>query len=85
MKNKFYFDIILFCFLVSCSSRKQRGAKSPDGMVYICTGKYSKAYHIYSQCYGLSNCSGEKDVITLQEAKEEGRHLCRFCKKGGIK
>jgi len=80
---KYILLITLLTFFSCSSKRNYRGLEASDGMVYICTGKYSKAYHIYSQCYGLTNCSGEKDVITLEQAEREGRHLCRFCKKGG--
>lgn len=34
--------------------------KSEPDSVYICTGKYSKAYHSTYHCKGLRNCKGER-------------------------
>lgn len=43
--------------------------------VYICTGKYSKKYHLVKKCRGLSNCKSEIKKVTLIEAKKK-KTLC---------
>lgn len=45
--------------------------------VYICNGKYSKKYHLSENCSGLSNCSTKIEKVTLKEAKDKGRTLCK--------
>lgn len=52
-----------------------------DEIVFICTGQNSRTYHLFSDCYGLSSCSGEIKEITLEEAHEMERKECRFCIK----
>ena len=49
---------------------------SIKGGVYICTGKYSKRYHLVKKCRGLSNCKGSIKNVSLAEAKTIGRTLC---------
>ncbi len=52
-----------------------------EGMVYVCTGKYARAYHYNLLCKGLENCKKDVIVISEQEAEAQGRHLCRYCKE----
>lgn len=81
MKKDLFFLSVLCLFLATgCTNKKERGEKAPDGMVYICTGRYAKAYHFYRHCQGIKNCSGEIEMASEEEAIEEGRHLCRYCK-----
>ena len=49
------------------------------GEVYVCTGKRSHAYHSNRECFGLKSCSKKIVVLTIEEAKEEGRTPCHFC------
>lgn len=49
----------------------------PATNVYICNGKYSKKYHLSKDCSGLSNCSTEIEKVTLKEAQDKGRTLCK--------
>ncbi len=51
------------------------------GEVFVCTGKRSHAYHSNKECFGLSSCSGDIVVLTMEEAIEEGRTPCHFCHK----
>ena len=50
-----------------------------DQPVYICTGPKSHAYHYDSDCYGLTNCSGDIETVSIDEAEEIGRHPCHYC------
>ena len=49
------------------------------GEVYVCTGRRSHAYHSNRNCIGLKSCSKKIVVLTIEEAKEEGRTPCHFC------
>lgn len=53
-------------------------ASTPTEYVYICSGKYSKKYHLIEDCKGLNNCSTKVEKVTLEEAKQKGRTLCGF-------
>lgn len=53
--------------------------EAETGMVWICTGKSSHAYHSNPECYGINACGGEKKEMTLEEAQELGRTPCHFC------
>lgn len=44
--------------------------------VFICTGNYSKKYHLQKNCKGLNNCKGEIEEVTLEQAKKLRRTLC---------
>lgn len=47
--------------------------------VYICTGKYAKAYHCTTHCKGLDNCSGEIVKMDKYDAQRRHRHPCGYC------
>lgn len=47
--------------------------------VYICTGKYSKAYHRNTYCKGLENCTGDVICVDKSDAKRKGKHPCGYC------
>jgi len=65
--------IALLCFTsLSCSHK-------PKNEVYICTGRYAKAYHFDPNCKGLNRCKAEIKVVALFEALVEGRTPCRYC------
>ena len=49
----------------------------PFSNVYICNGKYSTKYHLSQDCSGLSNCSTSIEKVTLKEAQDKGRTLCK--------
>lgn len=82
--------VIIYC-ATKCSSYEKEKDKQIHGImgsggdiedgVFICTGSHSHSYHLYSDCMGLGNCSGEIMKISLEDAQEEGRHLCGFCDK----
>lgn len=48
---------------------------------FICTGPSSRAYHVDLNCYGLQNCSGDIEDMTVEEARDLGRKPCRYCCK----
>lgn len=47
--------------------------------VYICTGKYAKRYHRYSDCRGLGSCKGDVELVPLSTAKKQGKTPCGYC------
>ena len=61
------------------SEPREADADYDDQPVYICTGKYAKAYHYQYECEGLDNCKGEIETISIDEAEDIGRHPCRYC------
>ena len=50
-----------------------------EAKVYICTGKYAKRYHKYSDCKGLGSCKGEVLLIPISTAKKQGKTPCGYC------
>ena len=53
------------------------------GKVYICTGRFSDAYHTYKSCDGLSKCSGAIKSVSIKMAKDSlHRKECRYCRNG---
>ena len=83
-----FFAIIL---MASCGGSSKKSADSEStkketverpsssGEVYICTGHSSKRYHCDRDCKGLSNCSGEIEEVSEDEAEDMGRTPCRIC------
>lgn len=55
--------------------------KKQIDVVYICTGPQSKSYHLDVNCYGLQNCSGNIEEISLEEVNNINRKPCRYCCK----
>ncbi|MBQ9588845.1 MAG: hypothetical protein IJR29_01530 [Butyrivibrio sp.] len=49
--------------------------------VYICTGPQAKSYHKDKECYGLQSCSSDVDIISVDQAIDDGRKPCRYCCK----
>ena len=77
---------IFIFFLFSCKennttkvSRFYESDENMSGMVWICTGKSSHAYHANSDCYGIKSCRAKKRKITLEEAKAMRRTPCHYC------
>lgn len=52
---------------------------SDSNTVYICTGKYAKAYHKSTDCRGMKACKGETKTVTLEQAQKMGRTPCGYC------
>ncbi|XLS30121.1 hypothetical protein ACJD0Z_04670 [Flavobacteriaceae bacterium M23B6Z8] len=48
------------------------------GTVFICTGKYSRRYHLTKNCKGISSCQKNIVEVSLEEAQNRGRNLCRW-------
>ncbi len=55
----------------------EKNDESPN--VYICTGGTSKRYHCYRHCKGLTNCTGEIEKVSEEEAEDMGRTPCKIC------
>lgn len=83
--------VVLLLLLYSCGGNNEHRVEgladfqenvelADEGMVYVCTGKYSRAYHYDRHCKGLEKCKKQVIVISEQEAEANGRHLCRYCK-----
>ena len=70
MKKLIFLSLLLFT-LISATSDK----------VYICTGKYAKAYHVSMSCRGVNACRSDINTITLSEAQNMGRTTCGYCCK----
>lgn len=47
--------------------------------VFICSGSTSKRYHSDPDCRGLSNCTGEIEEVSEEEAEDMGRTPCQIC------
>ena len=77
-----YLLIILFSFLslpfLMCACNDSTLTAANDATVYICTGPKARVYHKYSDCYGLSKCSGSIEKISETKAKKS-RRRCRIC------
>lgn len=58
---------ILILSLSSCKNSKTENDINGEDIVYICTGRLSKAYHTYEDCYGLNRCSGELRKIKVKQ------------------
>lgn len=52
--------------------------KNQPSKVFICKGKNSERYHLKKSCRGLSNCSTDIHSVTIAEAREKGRTLCKW-------
>ncbi len=82
MKKKLIFG--LFISLLSFSfisfDKALDTTASPQQLVWICTGKYSKRYHATENgCKGMRACKGEKLQVTLEQAEANGKTPCGFC------
>lgn len=50
--------------------------------VWICTGRYSHAYHNTTMCKGLRNCKGKEIRVSLSDAVNKyRRHPCGYCER----
>ena len=80
MKKKQILIIILILnfilYTVSCEQR----SVSDTQEVYICTGRYSKAYHKNKSCKGIKWCKRKVKKVTVKEARViYNRHQCSHC------
>lgn len=53
-----------------------RNTETPYDSVFICTGKYSRRYHLKRNCKGVSGCQGTVIKTALDQAMSKGRSLC---------
>lgn len=64
-----------------CAIAVTVGAKTPkNDSVYISTGRYAYAYHLYRDCEGLCRTTASIIKVARKEAKKE-RKPCRYCYK----
>jgi len=49
-----------------------------DQTVYVCDSRNALRYHLKDNCRGLRNCTYRVLKITLDEAKREGKTLCKW-------
>lgn len=67
--------ILLFTFIIlsaTCFAGNE---------VYVCTGKYAKAYHKTEDCKGIKSCKAAVKKVTLEKAKNMKRTACKYCYK----
>lgn len=70
--------IILYIVLFS----PNRDYSLPKDECYICTGEYSKAYHIRKKCKGLKHCGGDVLQVKIQRLPDRYKnHPCVYCNK----
>lgn len=46
--------------------------------VYLCDSKSAKKYHLDAKCRGLSNCSYKIIKTTVDQAKKQGKTMCKW-------
>lgn len=49
-----------------------------DDVVYVCTGPSAECYHVDRDCWGLGNCSGEIEEMSVSSADDYYRP-CSIC------
>lgn len=63
-----------------CIGAALNNSNNKETYVYLCMGKKSKRYHKTDKCKGLSRCSTQIKVVTLQDAvKKYKRTPCKKC------
>jgi hypothetical protein len=73
--------LLLPLFLILLLSCHTDNKSNTSNMVYICTGRYARAYHNTTDCRGIRACKAEIRTVTLEEAQKIGRTPCRYCYK----
>lgn len=48
-------------------------------IVYVCSGRYARKFHIDANCIGLQNCRGTIEGVLLKDVKRRGLTVCRRC------
>ena len=66
--------VLLLGFLLFNDAR----CTDTSNWVYVCDSGDAKRYHLKEHCRGLSNCSYRTLKITLENAKKEGKTLCKW-------
>lgn len=61
--------VIAQLFLLSCT----------QSSVFICTGRYAKAYHKNSECRGILSCKSDIKELSKDEAIKMSRTPCGYC------
>ena len=46
--------------------------------VYICNSTTAKRYHLKENCRGLKACKTDVKKVTLEDAKDRKRSLCKW-------
>lgn len=72
--------IVLATLFVSLIIFSQPKPQEPieDG-VWICKGVYATKYHCDRDCEGLNMCGRSIKMVSLKEAKAQGRTECLWC------
>lgn len=55
-------------------------SNNSDDVVYVCTGPSAECYHVDRDCWGLGNCSGEIEEMSVSSADDYYRP-CSICSK----
>lgn len=75
MKKLVTLSLSLFITIIFTSAISLESAEN-ETTVYVCTGKYSKKYHLVKNCRGLSNCKSDIIKTTKLEAINSNKTLC---------
>ena len=79
IKKKSVYLLFLVPIAAVCGCGKTRGSDSDD-VVYVCTGPSAECYHVDRDCWGLGNCSGEIEEMSVSSADDYYRP-CSICSK----
>jgi hypothetical protein len=66
--------VLLICFLLLNDAK----CTYTTTWVYVCDSRNSKRYHLKEKCRGLRNCSYRTLKIPLEQARKEGKILCKW-------
>ena len=83
-----YFNLLLIavtCVVLSACTSDKSGKRAKQERwgysenVFVCSGGSARRYHSTDDCPGLSRCSGEILIMSVEEAEDEGKTPCRIC------
>lgn len=76
MKKILLLALMIQTTLIGC--KQSKADLSDCEHVYICTGKYSTAFHARRDCNGLKNCSGNIQFLPIEDVIGS-HHPCSMC------
>lgn len=79
IKEKSVYLLFLAPIAAIYGCNKSKGIDSED-VVYVCTGPSAECYHVDRDCWGLGNCSGEIEEMSVSSAEDYYRP-CSICSK----
>ncbi|AXY78538.1 hypothetical protein D3H65_06280 [Paraflavitalea soli] len=64
--------------ILLCIGCLTTGCSIPETKVYVCDSKNAIRYHYKATCRGLSNCRHAIISLSLKEARNRGKTLCKW-------